>query len=65
MSDSFKKKYDLIHRRNEAIRIREKYADKIPVIVEQYNHSGFNHIDKNKFLVPKDLTIGQFAIRLF
>ena len=43
-------------------RIKEKYTDRIPVIVEKKNVSdGLPDIDKKKFLVPQDITVGQMA----
>ena len=58
---SFKTQYSFEHRRNEADRIRTKYPDRIPVIVELKEDSkNTPDIDKKKFLVPKDLTVGQF-----
>jgi GABA(A) receptor-associated protein len=48
-------------KREEADRIREKYPDRIPVIVAKAGKAGdVPEIDKNKFLVPMDLTVGQF-----
>ncbi|KAF7811172.1 autophagy-related protein 8C-like [Senna tora] len=41
--------------------IREKYPDRVPVIVERAQRSRIRDIDKNKFLVPADITIGQFV----
>ncbi|XP_048618841.1 autophagy-related protein 8f isoform X1 [Brassica napus] len=45
----------------EAARIREKYSDRIPVIVEKAEKSDIPTIDKKKYLVPADLTVGQFV----
>ncbi|OAY63500.1 Autophagy-related protein 8C [Ananas comosus] len=45
----------------EAARIREKYPDRIPVIVEKAERSDIPDIDKKKYLVPADLTVGQFV----
>ncbi|XP_033133222.1 autophagy-related protein 8f isoform X1 [Brassica rapa] len=45
----------------EAARIREKYPDRIPVIVEKAEKSDIPTIDKKKYLVPADLTVGQFV----
>ncbi|XP_076916856.1 autophagy-related protein 8C-like [Bidens hawaiensis] len=45
----------------EAARIREKYPDRIPVIVEKAERSDVPDIDKKKYLVPADLTVGQFV----
>ncbi|KAJ8427861.1 hypothetical protein Cgig2_015603 [Carnegiea gigantea] len=48
-------------RQAEAARIREKYPDRIPVIVEKAEKSDIPDIDKKKYLVPADLTVGQFV----
>ncbi|XP_028751798.1 autophagy-related protein 8f-like isoform X2 [Neltuma alba] len=57
----FKQEHDLEKRRTEAARIREKYPDRIPVIVEKAERSDIPSIDKKKYLVPADLTVGQFV----
>merc|ERR1711991_1086764 len=41
--------------------MREKYPDRIPVIVEKANGGDIPDIDKKKYLVPADLTVGQFV----
>jgi GABA(A) receptor-associated protein len=56
---TFKERYSLEQRTIEANKIRAKYPDRIPVIVEVAKGSNIN-LDKNKFLVPQDITIGQF-----
>jgi len=48
-------------RLDEATRIKARYPDRIPVIVEKNKSSNIIDIDKCKFLVPKDLTVGQFV----
>ena len=60
---SFKEQFPFTKRLNEANRVLEKYSDRIPIIVERYNRSSNNLplIDKKKFLVPNDLTVGQFV----
>jgi GABA(A) receptor-associated protein len=46
---------------HEADRIMQKYPDRIPVIVSRnLNSKNTPEIDKCKFLVPVDLTMGQF-----
>lgn len=58
---SFKKQHSLEKRKMEGERIRAKYPDRIPVICEMDPSSkDIGKLDKNKFLVPGDLTIGQF-----
>jgi GABA(A) receptor-associated protein len=47
-------------RKSEAERIRAKYPDRVPVICEKADRSEIPDIDKKKYLVPADLTVGQF-----
>ena len=54
MSTEFEKKC------NESKRIREKYPERVPVIVQKAKGCNLNDIDKKKYLVPSDVTIGQF-----
>ncbi|GMH00608.1 hypothetical protein Nepgr_002447 [Nepenthes gracilis] len=58
---SFKQEHEFEKRRAESARIREKYPDRIPVIVEKAEKSDIPNIDKKKYLVPADLTVGQFV----
>ncbi|KAL2483737.1 Autophagy-related protein [Forsythia ovata] len=58
---SFKLEHPLERRQAEAARIREKYPDRIPVIVEKAELSDIPDIEKKKYLVPADLTVGQFV----
>jgi len=46
----------------ESGRIREKFPGRVPIIVERSTRADktMPAIDKNKFLVPGDLTLGQF-----
>ncbi|KAI3796677.1 hypothetical protein L1987_39356 [Smallanthus sonchifolius] len=57
----FKQEHEFSKRHAEASRIREKYPDRIPVIVEKAEKSDIPNIDKKKYLVPADLTVGQFV----
>merc|ERR1719178_115862 len=57
----FKQEHSLEKRQSEAERIRAKYPDRVPVICERADRSGdIPDIDKKKYLVPADLTVGQF-----
>lgn len=56
----FKQEHSLDSRREESQKIRRKYPDRIPVVVEKVNTSSIPDIDKRKFLVPSDLTVAQF-----
>ena len=59
--NSFLKENFLLKRKAEAERVLAKYPDRVPVIVEQSSGNKLPSIDKTKFLVPNDLTIGQFV----
>jgi len=56
----FRSTHPFDKRRNEAVRIMSKYPDRIPIIVEMAKKCTLPSLDKNKFLVPRDITIGQF-----
>ena len=57
---SFQNKFSLKNRSEESARILDKYPNRIPVIVEKMPSSDIPDIDKKKYLVPSDLTFGQF-----
>lgn len=59
----FKNRYSLDRRMRESSDIVLKYPDRVPVIVETEKKSSLN-LDKSKYLVPKDLTVGQFLFVL-
>ncbi|XP_022886488.1 autophagy-related protein 8f-like isoform X3 [Olea europaea var. sylvestris] len=60
-NNSYKIQNRLEKRKAESTRMREKYPDRIPVIVEKAGRSDVPDIDKKKYLVPADLCIGQFV----
>jgi GABA(A) receptor-associated protein len=55
--------HPLEKRQEESARICKKYPDRIPLIIEPADNAPA--IDKNKYLVPKELTFGQlkFVVR--
>ena len=57
---SYKKEHDFETRKQESLKIRTKYPDRVPIIVERDMKSDIIEIDKKKYLVPNDLTMGQF-----
>lgn len=58
---NYKQQFDFATRKDESDRIRKKYIDRVPVIVEKKeDNQDIPDIDKQKFLVPNDLTVGQF-----
>lgn len=58
----FKKKYDFNQRQSESGRILTKYPDRIPIICQKNKRSTVvcPDLDKQKYLVPNDLSMGQF-----
>lgn len=58
---TYKKRFTLEQRIKESSRILSKYSNRVPIIVEKAkNNSKVPNIDRNKFLVPNDITMGQF-----
>ena len=57
----FKKEFNFEQRKQEADRVILKYPDRIPIICEKSQKSKAKALDKKKYLVPCDLTIGQFV----
>jgi len=59
---TFKDKFSFEQRQAECNRVLEKFPGRIPVIVQKNNKNNDTpKIDKEKFLVPNDLTLGQFV----
>jgi GABA(A) receptor-associated protein len=55
------KSYPLEQRIEEAKRIRAKYPDRIPVIIDRHpNNTSVPTIDKQKYLLPEDMVFSQF-----
>jgi len=60
MTNTYQKTHSLEKRLLESSRIRQKYPDRIPVIVEKLSGSSISTLDQSKFLVPDSLTMSQF-----
>ncbi|XP_004508094.1 autophagy-related protein 8i [Cicer arietinum] len=58
--NSFKHEFSLDERRKDSQSIITKYPDRIPVIIEKYSKTDLAELDKKKFLVPRDMSVGQF-----
>jgi GABA(A) receptor-associated protein len=56
----FKQKYEFEQRFTESSRILKKYPNRIPIIAEKHPNCSLPTLDKFKYLVPAELTIGQF-----
>lgn len=52
---------DFIKRKNEASRVARQHPERCSVIVGRIDGANVPEIDKHKFLVPRDLTVGQFS----
>jgi GABA(A) receptor-associated protein len=58
---SFKREFAFENRLEESTRVLTKYPDRKPIICEKYgSHKDLPDIDKKKYLVPNELTLGQF-----
>lgn len=59
---SYKIKKSFSERKSESDKIRMKYPERIPIICEKSSRSNIpiDNLDKSKYLVPHDLTAGQF-----
>lgn len=58
--NKFKKQHSLEKRQEESKRIKEKYDNRVPLIVLKDTKSNLPDIDRYKFLAPHDITLGQF-----
>ena len=59
--NSFKYNYSFQNRLEESLRVLNKYPDRVPIICEKsHTQRELPDIDKNKYLVPFYLTVGQF-----
>lgn len=57
---SYAERFTYVDRYNEALRMLNKYPSRVPIICEKINDSNGPDIKNNKFLVPNDITVGQF-----
>jgi len=57
---SYKERTDFEERLSDSKKAREQFPDRIPVIVERSKKSSLKQIDKIKYLVPRDLSVGKF-----
>ena len=59
MSNPFKSKHDFDTRKKESEKIQSKYPNRFPVIIHKSKKCKLDEIEKTKFLIPGDLTMGQ------
>jgi GABA(A) receptor-associated protein len=60
VKEAYYNEYSMAERKTECKRVRDKYPDRLPVICERAFNANIAQVDKRKFLVPRDLTVGQF-----
>jgi len=57
----FKKDNNLESRIKSSSKMLSKYPDRIPIIIEKHKSCKIiNNLEFNKYLVPKEMTMGQF-----
>uniref|UniRef100_A0A8C2MXL1 Gamma-aminobutyric acid receptor associated protein n=1 Tax=Cricetulus griseus TaxID=10029 RepID=A0A8C2MXL1_CRIGR len=61
----YKEEHPFEKRRSEGEKIRKKYPDRVPVIVEKAPKARIGDLDKKKYLVPSDLTGGNLLLYSF
>lgn len=62
---SYKKEFSFDQRKKETSKIKKDYPDRLPIICEKSNTQvNAPNISKRKFLVPTDMTIGQFIFSI-
>jgi len=61
---TFKSEHPFEKRVETAQKIRTKYPNRIPVIVEKVEGSDVPEIEKKKFLVPDDITVGKLVYEI-
>ncbi|KAJ4844774.1 Autophagy- protein 8i [Turnera subulata] len=57
---SFKDEFTFEQRLEESSDIIAKYPLRVPVIVEKYCKTDLPEMEKKKYLVPRDMSVGQF-----
>lgn len=64
MSKQFEKQYTFQERFEKCNELKLKFPDRIPIIVEKSFNSKLKDLEKKKYLVPKDFSVGQFLFTL-
>ncbi|KZO99526.1 light chain 3 [Calocera viscosa TUFC12733] len=59
-NQGFKQEHSFASRQKESAKLRIQYPDRIPIIVERAEGSNAPALDRSRFLVPSDLSVGQF-----
>ncbi|XP_051118919.1 autophagy-related protein 8i [Andrographis paniculata] len=57
---AFKEEFPFEERRQESQEVIAKYPDRVPVVVEKFAKSDLPEMEKKKFLVPRDMSVGHY-----
>ncbi|XP_078446934.1 ubiquitin-like superfamily protein [Wolffia australiana] len=57
---TFKEEFSFAERLQESKEIIFKYPDRIPVVAERFSRTDIPELEKKKYLVPREMTVGQF-----
>ncbi|KAL6591692.1 hypothetical protein ACP70R_049764 [Stipagrostis hirtigluma subsp. patula] len=60
----FKQEFTFEERAKESASMMANYPARIPVIVERFSRSNLPEMEKRKYLVPRDMPVGQFIFIL-
>lgn len=60
----FKRTHTFENRIDESTRMLKKYPQRVPIILEEDPLTSPPPIDKHKYLVPRDATMGQFLLTI-
>ncbi|CCW63179.1 unnamed protein product [Phytomonas sp. EM1] len=61
---SYKNAHSFEERKRESEKVHERTPDRIPVICEKAENSRIPDLDKAKYLVPPDVTVGAFLVSI-
>lgn len=64
VKETFKKSHNFEQRQAVSKNICTKYPDRIPVVIEAHPKTKLPLLDKQKFLVPKEITLGKFIFEV-
>jgi GABA(A) receptor-associated protein len=56
----FKMQHTFEKRLDESTRLKQKHPDKVPIILEKGGDMSLPSIDRHKFLMQRNITVGQF-----
>ncbi|KYR03022.1 MAP1-LC3 domain-containing protein [Tieghemostelium lacteum] len=64
ITKSFKNEYNLEKRKQLSAKIRNRYRDRIPIIVERAANSDIPDLNKKKYLAQSEMTLEKFITEI-